>query len=270
MSMKIIRYIIFIIIFSTNFTLLNAQDFEVAPVKLFFSADPGESQTKTISIKNHANKNTSYSVTTGDYTISNTGQITFQKAGTNKNSIINYLSINPLLAEALPNQDIQIKISFQAPSDDFSSKWGVLFIQPSKEQTSFAVDKGLGAGVKVSPQIALYVYQSPASAPPSVVKIYNLLEVTQGADTLRKFQATLENKGEKIMNCKVYLVAANIITADEKIYNSVSVEAYPQATRIVNLNISRNLPAGKYALSAILDYGSKTTLEGTQITIDVH
>ena len=45
--MKKIVFIFIIFLSTASF----AQDFEVSPLKLFFNADPGESQTKYIKVK---------------------------------------------------------------------------------------------------------------------------------------------------------------------------------------------------------------------------
>jgi hypothetical protein len=44
---------------------------------------------------------------------------------------------------------------------------------------------------------------------------------------------------------------------------------YPKSSRKVELELPNTLPKGTYSLAAILDYGSKTNLEGTQIMINV-
>ena len=45
------------------------QDFEVAPIKLNFNADPGESQTRVVTVKNHSSKRSSFILSMGDYRI---------------------------------------------------------------------------------------------------------------------------------------------------------------------------------------------------------
>ena len=44
---------------------------------------------------------------------------------------------------------------------------------------------------------------------------------------------------------------------------------YPDGTRIVKLSIPNTLEKGKYALAAILDYGHRQPLGGTQMMLDV-
>ena len=64
----------FCVLFLTSF--LFAQDFEVSPVLMNFTADPGEIQKKEINIINHSGKPQKYSLKLADYVL--------QKDGTKK------------------------------------------------------------------------------------------------------------------------------------------------------------------------------------------
>jgi len=46
---------------------LVAQDFELSPAKLLFTAEPGENQSKTISVKKHGNKKQNILITPKNY-----------------------------------------------------------------------------------------------------------------------------------------------------------------------------------------------------------
>ena len=72
-----------------------------------------------------------------------------------------------------------------------------------------------------------------------------------------------------ITHCKVHLIATNIETAEETSFNVYEFPMYPKSTRKVELYLKEKLPKGTYSLAAILDYGSKTNLEGTQMIIKV-
>jgi hypothetical protein len=44
---------------------------------------------------------------------------------------------------------------------------------------------------------------------------------------------------------------------------------FPKMSRTIELRLPNELVPGSYSLAAILDYGTKYSLEGTQILIDV-
>lgn len=249
---------------------LLAQDFEVAPVRLDFNAEPGENQTKVINIKNHSNKKASYVVAISDFLPGSDGKRQMMPPATTRRSAANWLNINPSFFELNPGDQIPIQVSMLVPGDEYGAAWCMLYIQPTREQTSWDADKALGAGVMVSGRIGVTVYQSPSSNANHSIKVTSLQEITKEGDANRKFSATLDNLGDKVTKCKVHLIASNIMTAEEKQFPSFEVETYPKMTRNVEVELpAGELPSGQYALAVIVDYGPRFALEGAQLVIDV-
>ncbi len=248
---------------------INAQDFEVAPVKLEFNSEPGENQSKIVTIKNHSNKKVSFIVTIGDFLPTSSGERKYLAPNSTKRSCSNWLNINPTFFELNPNDEIPVQIGMMVPNDQYSAAWCMLYFQPTREQTSWNAEKNLGAGVMVSGRIGVLIYQSPKSNTNHSLKISNITENTKLGDRERTFTATIENLGDKITNCKAYLIASNMKTAEEKQFVAFDFETFPKMSRTVELTLPNVLTAGSYSLAAILDYGSKFSLEGTQIIIEV-
>jgi hypothetical protein len=245
------------------------QDFEVAPIKLVFSTNPGEVQSKTITVKNHGNISSAITLTLKDYLVSQSGERRVIKQGSSKNSIANWITLSPSYLEMNPNQSQTVQVNFQAPNDDFSSKWGILSVSTAQEQTSFMVDKNLTTGMSIYGTINVELYYTPIAERNDRVTINNLREITASGDSLRKFTVNIDNLGSTLTNCKIFLIASNLRTLEEKQYKPIEITAYPQTSRNVELTVPKGLPEGIYSLSAILDYGSNEALRGTQITIEV-
>ncbi|NOU19350.1 MAG: hypothetical protein HOO91_17475 [Bacteroidales bacterium] len=265
------RYVI-LVVFLTLVLLhknLGAQDFEVAPVKLEFNAEPGENQTKTITVRNHSNKKESFLIVMSDFLPSSSGAINYLAPNSTKRSCANWLNINPSFFELNPNDEIPIQISMMVPNDQYSAAWCVIYIQSAQEQSSWNAEKNLGTGMIVTGRIGLLIYQSPKSNTNHSLKISNLVEVTKLGDKERVFSATIENLGEKITKSKAYLIASNMKTAEEKQLPPSEFEVFPKLSRTIELRLPNLLVPGSYSLAAILDYGTKYSLEGTQIIIEV-
>lgn len=247
----------------------GAQDFEVAPVQLYFNANPGESQVKLVTIKNHAAEKTSYILSISDFEVTSTGEKTYKPANSTKKSIANWVSISPSYFDLEPNEERQVSISVQPPSDDDGSRWGTIFVRTAKEKTAFEAGEDLSAGVAVSPRIAIQVYQTSKSNRNLKAKIDQLREIKSEDSTERWFSAIVTNLSDIIIHCKVYLIASNIQTAKETQFNEVQFDSYPKNTQKIILKIPMDLPKGTYALAAVLDYGNSMNLEGTQMVIEV-
>lgn len=245
-----------------------AQDFEVSPLELLFNAEPGESQTKFLKIKNHRNKTETFILNLSDFTIGEKGENKFVDAGSLKNSFANWVSVAPSFFELQPNEEIQVSITMTQPAQEYGSKWGVIFVRTAKEQTSFSVDKGIAAGMNISGRIAIKVFQTPETNKKFKATIQNITEIDR-TENARVFTAVVNNLADIITNCKVHLIATNIATSEEENFAPQEFVLYPKTSRKLELELKKKLPKGTYSIAAILDYGSRTNLEGTQMIIEV-
>ncbi|HRX31386.1 MAG: hypothetical protein H6537_09010 [Bacteroidales bacterium] len=246
-----------------------SQDFEVAPVKMFFDAEPATSQTKTISVTNHSARRVSYSVGISDFLPTSEGNIQSLPPNSTKRSCANWINVNPSFFELNPGDNIEVQVNMLVPGEEYGSTWCMLYVQPTKEQTTWSADKVLSTGITVTGRIGVQVFQSPKSNQNYSIKISNLKEVTAVSDTLRRFTATIENLGDKVTTCKTFLLASNMQTAEEKQFATQDIVVFPKLSRNIELTMTNDLPTGTYALAAIVDYGPKFPLEGAQIVINV-
>lgn len=271
-NMKLVSKLHFTLITILTIMFVNnvmGQDFEVAPVKLEFDTEPGENLSKTVTVKNHSNKKVSFIVSIGDFLPTSIGERKYMAPNSTKRSCANWLNINPSFFELSPADEIKIQVGMLVPNDQYSSAWCMVYIQPTREQSSWNSDKNLGAGVTVSGRIGVLIYQSPKSNTNNSLKISNLTEISKPGEKDRTFSATIENLGDKITKSSAYLVASNMKTAEEQQFQSIDFETFPKMSRTIELKMPVGLAPGVYSLAAIVDYGSKYALEGTQIIIEV-
>jgi len=269
MTNKLIKTLLIFIVLKTPLFVLS-QDFEVSPVILDFNAEPGQTQTKTVTVINHSNKKSTFSIGITDFIVNKEGKYISMPEGSTERSLANWISINPPFIDVEPNASKQIVISLQAPTGDYSTRWANLYIRSTVEQTALIADKKLQTGLIIQGQIIVKVFQSPKSNVNYKMKITGLTEITTSSDTLRRFKAVMDNLGDKITKCKVTLLASNLSTAEETVLQTLKFTMYPDQQREIELRIPKNaLPKGKYALAAILDYGKQSNLEGTQMIITV-
>ena len=257
----------FCVLFLTSF--LFAQDFEVSPVLMNFTADPGEIQKKEINIINHSGKPQKYSLKLADYVLQKDGTKKAIPLGTSKRSCADWLTLNPSIIELNPNQSAKIEALMAVPKDGFSAKWCLIQVEVAKEQTTFEADKTLAAGVMLVPRIIILVKQSPKSNNNYKATISGLKEVTKPGDKQRSFEVLITNNGDNVIDANVNLALADMQTAKEQKFSPLKVSVYPDASRIVKLQLPEVLTKGKYALAAILDYGHRQPLGGTQMLVEV-
>lgn len=248
---------------------LPAQDFEVSPVVLNFNCDPGATQVKTITVKNHGNSTQSFLVSLSDFSINAQGKREYGAANTTKRGLGDWITITPMFFETAPGGEQEISISVQPPVDEYGSRWGSLSIRTAAEKMSFEADKSLSAGVTLSSSIMVDIFQTSRGSGVLSAKIDQLRATEIQPDGRRRFTALLSNNSDVILTCKVYLILSDIATGNETVYPPIRLESFPKVTQRIELDLPKDIPAGTYALAAILDYDGSSSLEGTQMVLEI-
>ena len=255
-----------IALFFTSF--LFAQDFEVSPVLLNFNADPGEIQKREVALINHSSHPQKYTLKVTDFLMEKDGTKKMVPHGVNKRSCTDWITINPSYVELNPNQTAKFEVLMAVPKDGFSARWCLIHVEAAREQSAFDADKNLATGVLVKPRIVIQVKQSPKSNNNYKATIANLKETTKAGDKQRNFEVTVTNTGDNIIDANISLALANMQTASEQKYPGTKGTVYPESSRTFKLQIPKELPNGKYALAAILDYGHRQPMAGTQLIVE--
>lgn len=251
------------------FSGVFAQDFEVSPVLMSFTANPGEIQNKQITVINHSSTPQRYSLKAADYVVDKEGNKKPALPGTTKRSCSDWITLNPSLLELNPNQSATIEAIMTVPKDGFSSKWCMIMVEVAKEQTTFEADKSLATGVLITPRIIILVKQSPKSNTNYKASISGLKEVTKPGELQRSFEVLITNMGDNVIDANINLALADLQTTKEEKYPSTKVTVYPDGIRLVKLQLPKELTKGKYALAAIMDYGHRQPLGGTQMLLEI-
>ncbi|MFW6351465.1 MAG: hypothetical protein ACOC2E_03685 [Bacteroidota bacterium] len=253
-----------------SYTCSYGQDIEVAPARINFNAQPGEGQTRTVTVKNHGNKKETITLRMYDFLVNREGEIETLPAGSTRNSISNWVNLNPTFLELQPSQSGTVQINLQSSSEDYSAKWGILSFTSTVEQTAFTADQEVQTGLSLMGRIDIYLNYNPLTMEAHRLEINRLQEVESTQPGERMFTVNIENTGEQITNAKVFLIASQLETAEEHRFKTTEINVYPQSIRTVLLSFPEDeLPTGEYSLAAIIDYAGSTSLKGTQIIIDV-
>jgi len=263
------RYLILFIIFTFISYFAVAQDFEVAPVLVSFDANPGETQNRTLTVRNHGNEIQKFILSLADYSIDINGTRTAAEAGSSSRSLADWITINPSIVELNPNEPAEAELIITVPRTGFNTRWGMVHVEVAREQIASEADKQLATGVVIVPRIVVLVNQSPRSNQNYQGKVFDLKDVTEPGQRSRSFEATLENTGDKVLDAKIYLALANLETAEERQFNSSSVAVYPDQQRKVVLTLPENPAPGQYALAFLMDYGHRAPIEGAQILLNI-
>jgi hypothetical protein len=248
------------------FSKTQGQDFEVSPAVMQFNLDPGESQTKILTIKNHSNFQTPFNISFADFIIDGQGNKEMMKKNTSKNSCSEWITPEKTFFDVNPNEQVEIKITMQAPEDDYNTRWSVMYIQTAQVQSVFSVDKGIGAGVHLSGRIAVQVYRNAVTGKKTDMSIKYLKEKTESDSLGRVFTAMVENNGNTIEHCKVTFIASDLNSGEEIEFEPLVIDSYPGFPREVSFTLPKTIPPGEYSLAVLLDPGINSVIKGTRLS----
>lgn len=260
--------ILFIILIIYPLSLLG-QDFEVAPVIINFNANPGEMQIEKLTIKNHANEKQKYVFQIADYNPQEDGTRKQVELGSTENSCSEWLTVNPSFVELNPNEQISVDVMITVPSNGFKTRWSLINVQLAKENDIANIDKQLKTGVILVPRIAVQVKQSPKINNNYKARIIGFREISNENNTKKKFEVYIENIGDNIIEAKVSIAIANIKTAEEENFKPQKITVFPGYKRKIEIEIPKIIEPGKYAVAAIMDYGHRQPIEGSQLLLEI-
>lgn len=250
-------------------TYLTGQELQVSPAKIFFTANPGSSQTKQVHIRNKGKTEQNFIFNLNDWLTDEKGEIKYFDPGTISRSCSNWITISPPLVTLQPNESATINVTVLVPENNNSTKWSILFVQTAVEQTGpDAIDKQVQMGMKIAARIAIPIFQSPNSNTLYKASLDGFDEsIVEGN---RRYTTKAINLGDKVLTCKVFFTFSNLETAEEFTSEPQEFSLLPETTKDLQYTLDKKLPSGQYSVAAILDYGYNDELEGIQMetTID--
>ncbi len=254
-----------IILLNTASSFFYGQDFEVSPVKIEYSIDPGESQSKILYVKNHSNFQTPFSISIVDFLIDKDGNKMVANKNSTKNSCADWITLDNNFFTLNPGEKTEIKVTMQAPDEDYKTRWAMIYVETTKVKSSFDADQSLGAAVNIGGRIAVQVYRTPLSKPEAKLSVNQLTEKISTKENHRMFSVLIENGGVTIEKCKLIYIAADLNTGEEYEFDPIFFDSFPDAQREILFFIPSTLPPGEYSLVALLDYGINTSIKGTRL-----
>jgi len=259
------KYFSFIPLVFFTIGFIQAQDFEVSPAYMNFEIDPGDSQTRVLTIKNHSSFQTPFTISFADFVIDSRGNKEMMKRNSSKNSCSEWITPEKTFFDINPGEQIEIKITMQAPEDDFNTRWAVMYIQTAQVQSAFSVDNGVGAGIHLGGRIAVLVYRNALTGKKTDMSIKYLKEKSETDSLGRVFTAIVENSGNTIQKCKITFIASDLNSGEEIEFEPQMIESYPGFTREVKFVLPKTMPPGEYSLAVLLDPGANSVIKGTRL-----
>ncbi len=242
----------------------QAQKISTSPTRINFKVEPGASGRSRITVTNNSGARQGFQVSFGDFNTSINGKSQFSEKGVESRSCADWLSASPGIFELDPGEAQDISVILDAPADSAAllARWAVAYVrlQPPANQ-----DQGTGSGLNVtvnqSYRFGVYIFQTPPNATESRGEITGL----NFKDFL--FTIKMKNAGETFLTCNSYIELTNLSTGSTKRISSRGFTMLPTVNRNSVFKIPPDVPAGRYSVLAVMDYGNRDELEAAEMEI---
>lgn len=249
---------------------LLAQDFEVAPVVLNFTATIESPQSINLYITNHDETPNTYILNFSDEYFGQDGERRYLEAGSTENSCYKWLSVDRQEVLVGPEQTGTIRITM-APNSPVTSntKWMSAFVSIKKEKNADIFNnKSTEAGIKLIPRIAIKILQNFSEKSNVTFEIIDSTIFFNKANNVLslKFKNTTEGEVKQFK----YFYSSYSETANKESQSvPTTTTLYPNQIKNISYNLS-SLGTGSHECLFLIDPGVLGTIKAIRkrITID--
>lgn len=245
----------------------------VSPAHIHFEVNPGDSESRVVTINNDTDKKNSFKVKFNDFNMNEYGKSEFLPAGTGSHSLSQWVNVSPSFVELEPGEKVELTVTTTIPDDHpdvNKAAWAIMMIEQAEERKS--IDPGeqadkISFGIIPTFAFGVFLYQNPPTVEVNNVDIIDMMINT--ADDGNAIQIDVENLGDGISYCTVYVDLTNLSTGDTQKLVMKKFTIVPGLKRAFNFQLPADLEKGQYSAVSVLDFGSDEELEAAEVEFNL-
>jgi len=237
--------------------------FTVAPMRLEFQIERGQSGTGSLLIRNVSEKPLSVKLYIKDFMYKPDGSEAELDPGSVSRSCSDWLSISPKFMELEPDERRNVRVSLAIPEDADGTYWAMIYVEQSSKPTPRETHGGgYTFQVNVYPRWAVRIIESVPGTEEKDGQITDLTIVreneTQPFTAIVEFENTCNSK----LRCKGWIEIRDETGETIKRIEFKDFSIYPESKRINKVEIPENLKPGEYSVLAVIDYEGEYLVAG--------
>lgn len=243
----------------------------VTPAALAFNLNNGQAATKTLRITNGLPDRKQYKVFLGDWERDSTGGHKYYPANTLPQSCARWIKVDKEIFELDPDSSTSITISLQIP-DSIEAvkemKWAMVFIQLVNESKPVKTEKDIVQQLIYNFRMGVHIYQTAPDLKRVYLNMTSFKPISEKKDSI-VYQMTCVNEGTQQLRVKATFEITNLTTGIKIKHSPKDFPMFPNQRRVVNFELPKDLPPGKYSILATADGGDVMPLQAAQVEIDI-
>lgn len=250
------------------------QSASVSPSRLYFNAEPGQSQVRRITVTNNSDTPQSFTVSFADFSSPGTdGKTELADPGENPNSASRWLNASPSLVELAAGESRDVEIILQLPDSPDADKviWATTLVKLARERTDAPGlgEDAMGFGIMHTFQFVIHVFQTPPGITFKDARILAFEDAGVDENGKRILMLHVENTGEAIIDVAAYLELTNLRTGETKREKARAFTTLPGHSRKMNFILPENLAPGNYSVLGVADYGDREAVIAAELNITI-
>ncbi len=251
---------------------LMAQSAAVSPSRVYFNAEPGQAQTRRITVTNTSDTPQSFTVSFADFGSPGTeGKTELMEPGESVHSASNWLSASPSLIELNTGESRDVDIILQVPDSPEAARvvWSTVLVRLARERTvpPGLGEDALGFGIMHTFQFVIHVFQTPPSVTYRNARILGFEDAGKVESGKRQVKLHVENTGDAIIDVAAYLELTNMRTGESRRERARAFTTLPGHSRIMYFTLPEDLSPGNYSILGVVDYGDRDAVIAAELDL---
>lgn len=252
---KFIHLLTFFLILAGTF-LLPAQSISMSPTRLFFTGNPGEKVTQTVTLHNSSDQAYVFNLNYKDWVREEDGNKVYLTPGSSKISNAAWVSTleNSVTVPAKSKKEITVTMQIPANAPKSVTNSMLFFTQLPQQSDQARVQNGIG--IITLFEVGLHIFYTPPGNSVKSLDITYISEVGTTAEGERKVAVRIQNDGNTVNDATVDFELTNTDTGQEIKLAPVSISMLPDTQQTVHFSMPENISGNFLGVAIVKMAGS--------------
>ncbi|WP_348619987.1 hypothetical protein [Pedobacter lusitanus] len=240
----------------------SGQGFSISPSRIFFSGNPGETVSQTVTFGNTSKTTLSFITRIQDWDRDSVGTKIYYDSNTKPLSNAKWITLSSNAVSVQPGENKQVIVSLTIPPDAKQLTHSMLFFTQVKEQEA-QQKNAAKIGLNVLMEVGVQVYYVPRGLNAGELEFLSFDDrgiYDNGKNKSRRLALKIHNKGNLNKDAFIRFELTNKETGEEIKIKPEVIAMLPDATQWVIVDLPTDLK-GKFLAVALLDAGSTYDLK---------
>ncbi|MFY1047196.1 WxL protein peptidoglycan domain-containing protein [Chryseobacterium sp. GP-SGM7] len=229
----------------------------MSPTRLFFTGNPGEKVTQTVTLQNSSDKDYVFNLNYKDWMRDENGNKVYLDAGSSKNSNATWVSTleSSVTVPAKSTKEVAVTMQIPANASKSAVTNSMLFFTQLPQQADQARAQN-GIGIITLFEVGLHIFYTPSGNQIKSLDITNIAEISTENSGNRKVAVSIHNDGNTINDATVEFELTNTDNGSEIKLSAISISMLPNSNQVVQFSLPDNLSGNFLGVAIIKMAGS--------------